>query len=274
MSLFSIDQEKCDRDGICVAVCPARIIQLNKTDPVPVPVESAEERCIICGHCVAVCPQGAFSHRDLSPEQCIPIIADRELGPEQAEQFLRSRRSTRSYKNQPVERSKLEKLIQVACCAPSAVNQQPWRWLVIEDSSELRRLIEFVIEWMRGIVKENPQEAEERGFLRILDSWENGEERICRGAPHVIIAHSHEDWLWGLQDCTLAMEYVELFAPSIGLGTCWAGYFYSAINQYPPLYDALSLPSGHLVHGVMMVGYPRYKYKRLPQRNTPKVTWR
>ena len=274
MSLFFVDEEKCDRDGICVAECPARIIELNKTDPVPVPVELAEERCINCGHCVAVCPQGAFSHRDLSPDQCMPIKEEWELGPEQAEQFLRSRRSIRSYKNQSVERSKLEKLIHIASCAPSAANQQPWRWLVIEDSSELRRLIGFIIEWMRGVLKENPQEAEDRGFLRILNAWENGEERICRGAPHIIIAHSHEDWPWGLQDCTLAMEYIELLAPSLGLGTCWGGYFYSAINQYPPLYQALSLPSGHLVHGVMMVGYPIYKYKRLPQRNEPKVIWR
>lgn len=274
MVLFSVNPEKCDRDGICVSECPARIIELNKTDPVPVPVEFAEERCIKCGHCVAVCPKGAFSHRDLSSDQFLPIDPKWELGAKQTEQFLRSRRSIRSYKNKSVERNKLEQLIHIACCAPSAANEQPWRWLVIEDSSKLRPLIGLVIEWMRGVQQENPQEAEDRGLTRIITAWENGEERICRGAPHIIIAHSHEDWPWGLQDCTLAMEYIELFAPSLGLGTCWGGYFYSAINQYPPLYEALSLPSGNLVRGVMMVGYPRYKYQLLPQRNEPMVTWR
>ena len=274
MALFSVDPEKCDKDGICISECPAKIIELNKTDPVPIPVEFAEERCIKCGHCVAVCPKGAFSHRDLSSDE-FPLIERKwESDPRQTELFLRSRRSIRSYKNQSVERSKLEQLIRIACCAPSAANEQPWRWLVIEDSSELRPLIGLVIEWMRGVQQENPQEAEDRGLTRIITAWENGEERICRGAPHIIIAHSHEDWPWGLQDCTLAMEYIELFAPSLGLGTCWGGYFYSAINQYPPLYEALSLPSGNLVRGVMMVGYPIYKYQRLPKRNEPEVTWR
>lgn len=274
MSLFTIDREKCARDGICVSECPARIIELKEADTVPVPAELAGERCIKCGHCVAVCPQGAFSHRDLSIDQCIPIKPEWESGSGQAEQFLRTRRSIRSYKKKPVEKNKLEQLINIACCAPSAANQQPWHWLVIQDSSELRRLIEMIIKWMQSVKRENPQEAEERGFSRIINDWENGEERICRGAPHIIIAHTHKDWAWGLQDCTLAMEYIELLAPSLGLGTCWGGYFYSAINQYRPLFEALSLPAGHLVHGVLMVGYPRYKYKRLPRRNEPRVAWK
>jgi len=166
MSLFKIDEEKCKRDGICVSECPARIIEISEPNKIPVPTESAEERCINCGHCVAVCPVGAFSHRDLSPEQCPPIKDELSSSPAMAEQFLRSRRSIRSFKSKPVEREKLEQLLEIACCAPSAANKQPWHWLVIEDTTELRRLIDFILEWMRGEMRENPLEAP--GVFRIV----------------------------------------------------------------------------------------------------------
>jgi ferredoxin len=62
MSLFTIDPEKCNRCGMCVLECPARIITAREPKSVPVLVEGGEERCIICGHCVAVCAPGAFAH--------------------------------------------------------------------------------------------------------------------------------------------------------------------------------------------------------------------
>jgi len=65
-----------------------------------------------------------------------------------------------------------------------------------------------------------------------------------------------------------------LAAPSLGLGTCWAGYFTAAANFYPPLQEALALPQGHLPYGAAMVGYPKYGYQRMPPRNKPEITWR
>ena len=116
--------------------------------------------------------------------------------------------------------------------------------------------------------------AESVGFIRVVKAWESGEERICRGALHVIIAHGDETWAFGAEDCALALDYLELFAPTLGLGTCWGGYLYTAINQYPPLFETLGLPADHHVYGAMMVGYPKFKYQRLPRRNPPRVTWR
>jgi ferredoxin len=64
MTLFTIDHEKCDKDGICALECPAHIIEM--TYNVPVPSDDAEEICIRCGHCVAVCPRAAFTLKFLS----------------------------------------------------------------------------------------------------------------------------------------------------------------------------------------------------------------
>ena len=67
MTLFTIDPEKCKRDGICVNECPARIIVQADKDSVPSLVEGGEALCINCGHCVAVCPHEAFSLKTMGP---------------------------------------------------------------------------------------------------------------------------------------------------------------------------------------------------------------
>lgn len=272
--LFFVDPEKCNRDGICAAECPTRIIELPSTDDCPRPIPDADQYCLACGHCVAVCPQGALRLNWLAPGDCPPVRREIGITTEQAEQFLRSRRSIRTFKEQPVEREKLQKLIEIAGYAPSAKNLQPWHWLVVEDTGEVRRLAGMVIDWMRDVIEENREMVESRGFVRVVAAWDRGDERICRGAPHVIIAHGDKTWAYGVEDCTLALEYLELFAPSLGLGTCWGGFLYSTVNQYPPLFETLGLPADHRAYGAMMVGYPKFKYQRLPRRNPPRVTWR
>jgi ferredoxin len=77
VELFTVNQETCNQDGICAAVCPAGIIEI-KNGSYPIPVSYADELCIRCGHCVAVCPTASLSHKDIPLEGCMPIA--KELG--------------------------------------------------------------------------------------------------------------------------------------------------------------------------------------------------
>jgi len=90
---------------------------------------------------------------------------------------------------------------------------------------------------MRTIIRDNPEEAEERGIIRVVTSWDEGYERICRGAPHIIVAHGDKDWGFGAEDCALAISLLDLYAANLGLGACWGGYFYKAVNDHPPCPD-------------------------------------
>ena len=74
--------------------------------------------------------------------------------------------------------------------------------------------------------------------------------------------------------CTLAVSYVDLMAQSMGLGTCWAGFFNAAANLWPPMNEALGLPEGHASFGAMMIGYPAFTYARIPLRKEARITWR
>ena len=171
-------------------------------------------------------------------------------------------------------RSQLEKLLEIACAAPSAKNEQPWHWTVVADPADVRRFAHMIVEWMRILVRDNPGEESLISFVRAVASWDEGYDRICRGAPHIIIAHAEKTWGFGAEDCALALSLLDLYGTSIGLGTCWAGYFYHAINSHPPLFNALGLPPDHRAFGAMMVGYPKFIYPRIPVRNRPRVTWK
>ena len=274
MSLFEVDPSRCKRDGICVEECPLRIIEIREPEELPSLVEGGEELCINCGHCVAVCPHGAFRLETMKPEDC--TLMQRELlpNPEQVRHFLQSRRSIRQYEESPVQREVLAKLIDIARYAPSGHNAQPVHWLVIEDTREAKRLALMVVDWMRYMIETKPTLALPMRFDRLVESWERGEDQILRGAPHVIVAHGMRDMGLNRTACTIALTYLELAAYSLGLGACWAGYFNTAATSYPQMIEALQLPEGHQCFGAMMIGYPKYEFRRIPLRKEAPVVWR
>jgi nitroreductase/NAD-dependent dihydropyrimidine dehydrogenase PreA subunit len=274
MSLLQIDFERCHRDGICADVCPALIISLNGDEGYPAVVEGGEERCIRCGHCVAVCPHGALSHAAMASEDCPAIEKEQMPDADQVALFLRARRSIRRYRKEPLDRETLARLIHVARFAPSGHNFQPVRWLVVQAPEEVQRLAGMVADWMRHLMDEKSPMVAAMHLDLVVDAWDKGHDRICRSAPHLIVAHAAKANPMAPAAATIALSYLELAAASMGLGACWAGYFNLAANLWAPLKDALGLPEGHIPFGAMLVGRPKYRYQRLPLRKEPQILWR
>jgi nitroreductase/NAD-dependent dihydropyrimidine dehydrogenase PreA subunit len=273
MDLIKVDPSLCRIDNICVAECPPKIIVATGKSPYPFIPEELEALCIDCGHCVAVCPYEALTHQNIPLEDCKPLEDDLKISEAQAVQFLTSRRSIRTYQRRSVEREKLLKLLEIANLAPNANNVQPVKWKVIENTDEVKRLTQMVIEWMQFMIKNNPVIANRYHMDRIVEHHEKGIDRVSRGAPHLIIAYHKKDVVPLDRDCTIAISYLELAAYGLGLGACWAGFFNTAASMYPPLIDALALPKDHQIAGSLLIGYPRYKYYRIPTRKPLKVDW-
>lgn len=271
MELFTIDKAKCDKDGICAIECPAHIIEMTSEGPVP--ATGAQESCIQCGHCVAVCPKGAFRLATLLPDQCLPIQRDLNLSADQAEQFLRSRRSIRRYKEKTVPADLFEKALQIACCAPTGSNKQPVQWLVVNKRQDVIKIGAHVIDWMRYVVKTLPEVAQTLNMDALITQWDAGLDRICRDAPQLVFSFCADEFGSGAADCHTAMAYLELALPGFGLGSCWAGYVNYAVGQWPALKKELNLPENHTCHGTLMVGYPKFKYARAPKRNAPVIRY-
>ncbi len=273
MDVMTIDPQTCNQDGLCAAVCPLGLIDFEKGS-IPVAIEKADELCIRCGHCVAVCPSGSLNHRDMAVAYCAPIQKELLISSGQCAQFLKSRRSIRTYKQKPVSREVLENLLDVARYAPTGHNTQGVKWLVIADKSELHRLAGIVVDWMRFMLEKMPEMALGMHMDTTVEHWEQGDDVILRGAPTVVIAYGEQDNRMAPASCTIGLTYLELAATGMGLGCCWAGYFNAAASTFPQMKDALALPDGHQSFGAMMVGYPKLQYQRIPQRQSPNITWR
>lgn len=275
MATFLVDSDRCNFCGVCVEECSPRIIVMGKPGSLPRRIEGGDELCTKCGHCVAVCPVAAVSTDTAAPQQCEPV--DRSLlpTPEQVELFLKTRRSVRTYKDQTVPRKTLKRLVDIARYAPSGHNWQPVNWLVVENPEQTRRFGGMVVDWMRSIVESKPEIARSMRFDRIVANCDRGIDMILRGAPHVIVAHCDKQYgALGQSACIIATTYLELAAYGMGLGACWAGYFHVASNAYKPLTAALDLPENHQIHAALMIGYPKYRFHRIPPRNQPVISWR
>jgi len=273
LGIIEVNRETCRQDGVCAAVCPAGLIDFQKGG-YPKPVPEAEEICILCGHCVAACPTGSLTHRLMSSEKCIPLQDRLKLTHEQCEQFFKSRRSIRAFKKTPVKQKDIERLIDIARYAPTGHNSECVEWLVLAERDELQRLAGITIDWMRWMIKETPELAKERHLDLVLKRWEGGTDTILRDAPVVILAHAEKDIRLAATGCLIALSHLELAAAGMGMGCCWAGFFFEAATTFTPMMEALSFPDGHDCYGAMMVGYPKYSYHRIPLRKNPRITWR
>lgn len=274
MSLFNIDQKKCKQDGICAAVCPAQIIVQSDKKSFPSLLEHGEEFCVNCGHCVAVCPYGAITLATMSLADCPPIQKNLVPDADAIKQFLQTRRSVRRYKAKIVPRKLLQELIDTARYAHTGSNVQEVQWTVFQNPEDVHRLAQMVCDFAKIMLPVVTDEALVRRFRRIIEAWDNGIDRILRGAPHLIVVHGPADASFPAADCAIALTYLELYAYARGLGTCWAGYFTAASNMHEPIMKTLDLPAGHKCYGAVMLGYPRYEYHRIPKRNDPLIAWR
>ncbi|MFH1061864.1 MAG: nitroreductase family protein [Candidatus Omnitrophota bacterium] len=274
MSLINVDKHKCKADGICVKVCPIEILKMDADKRIPAAIENAEEICINCGHCVCVCPYGALSLNTMPVIELKQLPADWRIQEDKLEVFLKGRRSIRQYENTLVSKKKLEKLIDIARYAPTGINKQPVRWTVVYEKEQTHKLAELVVEWMRQLVQAKSPLAESLRMDLTVSMWQQGKDRICRDAPHLILGHALKDDMLAPQAATIAFAYLELSAVSMGLGACWAGYVNMAVNASETVRKFLGLSSRSACFGAMLIGFAQYEYKRIPLRNNPHIKWR
>lgn len=268
------DLSKCNNCGICFAICPVRIIYKDEKTGSPFVSETNIGTCIKCGHCEAVCPQNAIQ---VNFEKLLRVPdqdGTEKLTPKQIKAYFFGRRSIRAYKPDPVDREIFKEMLDIVRYAPSGVNRQPVKWIVVQDQKTVNQMANAVVNWMRDAVEKKSPFAGQLNFARLIKSWDKGNDPICRNAPHLIIACGQKEDRMAPGDATIALSHLELVAPAFGLGACWAGYFAIASSGSQELKNLAELPQDQVVVGALMMGYPKYKYARLPKRNEAHVVWK
>jgi nitroreductase/NAD-dependent dihydropyrimidine dehydrogenase PreA subunit len=258
MITIKVDKNTCSGDGKCIEVCPIKILRMNEKERVPEFIPGGGDICINCGHCFAFCPAGSIKLPTMSVEDSLSFTLAKLPSAEQVELFLKGRRSIRVYKDKPVEKESVEKLLDIARYASSGINRQPVSWVVVLGKDKVRDLTAGVVEWMDGLLKTKSPLAESLRFSRLVESWGNGQDMISRNAPCVAIAYGLKDDPIVPQSCTIAAEYLELAAFGFGFGACWAGYVCMAVNMSEDVRRSVGLPNRTSAGAAMMIGHPKY----------------
>jgi nitroreductase/NAD-dependent dihydropyrimidine dehydrogenase PreA subunit len=270
-TIIKVDERLCITCGACIRACPGGLITKAEF---PVPIEDSWDQCIDCGHCVSVCPTGAMHQRTMGPDDCQPI--DIHLIPkwDRVRQYLISRRSIRNYIRRPVEQEKVLELLDVARYAPNGANRQVIRWLVVNDAVEVHRIAELTVEWMKAVEQAKPELYEEARLELFVKPWDDGKDRVARGAPCIVQAWAPKDERTAAPAAMIAIAQMQVAAPGLGLGTSFTGSINTAAQSYPPLIEALGIPDGYMAYGTFLLGYPTETYHRIPVRKPLDVTWR
>lgn len=272
MDFIQVDKEKCIQCGICINVCRG-VLGMGTHGP-----EVKKQECIACGHCVAACPNDALDNLNSQLKDQVLLKEVQKLDADSVANFLRSRRSIRSYKKIAVPRAEISKLLDIARFAPSACNSQGVAYRVLDNPDTLRKITAATITWAEEKFNNDlsPYSTLASSIISQINNYrKKGEDVVLRSAPCLVVATTDKNMLpMGKDNTRFSLAYAQLFAPTIELGTCWAGFFEMCANDnYLPLLSILNLPENMSVTGGLMVGYPKYAYKRLVDRDPLQVTW-
>jgi len=275
MPTISIDRDKCNHCGSCVALCNSGNVYAQKNDTVQV---VNIENCWFCGHCVAVCPTDAIDHSQFLLDDCHLIEEAILPSLENMVEAFRERRSTRIYKGKPVSRETVQALIEIAEYVPSADNAQPVDWLVFDDSDLIEELSQQTVNVFEEKLNQDRKNMSAivediQDFERIRHQKSQGLDPIFFKAPVLLIAHVPVEDSFGRDDATYAAYNLILAAQRMGLGSCLIGYFIYALENSNQLRKYLGLSDNRRVEVALVIGYPKYQFKRTIPRRSIEIIW-
>lgn len=263
--MFKIDEEKCIHCGMCIKDCSANALSFNE-NKIP---EINEYACFKCQHCLAVCPTGALSILEKYPENSDEIMLQDS---EKVLNLIKSRRSIRHYKQENLDREKLEKLKNMLNWVPTGCNNHRLHFSFIDDIDVMNDFRCYVNGIITNALTKTPVKAILGKFGRYKKTFLNGADIVFRGAPHLIVAATPVDAPCYEIDPTIALSYFELYAQSMGVGTCWCGLGEYCLKVIPELSEYLKIPQNYKASYMMLFGEPDVKYSRTVQPEQVSVT--
>jgi nitroreductase/NAD-dependent dihydropyrimidine dehydrogenase PreA subunit len=326
---FVLDEEKCTGCKRCENSCPIQLLVVK--DKICRPNERYDHfRCIACQNCMAVCPENAItiegnyrvdegfwknSHL-FNGETTLPPFQPKEMdlepvvNPErltETEKIILNRRSIRLYEKKQVPKEMIERLIEAARFAPSAGNNQPWKFIVIQNREVIdeidRKCKEFFSKamyatiprpWMKKITpgdKKARQKLWQKAFIRLwvrLRGAGEMDQRALGGinaivsdpdyhtffrAPTLIILLADERGIGSYElDTGIAGQNMVLAAHSMGLGTCYVSLI-TGLLGFPEYRKELGIEPPFKIVTSLSIGYPQKRIDNTVKREQPRVKW-
>jgi nitroreductase len=166
-------------------------------------------------------------------------------------ELIYKRESVRGYIERPVEREKIEKIIEAGRVSPSACNAQPWKFVVVDDKELVqemgKKLYDPLVSGINKFATTSP------AFIVVV-----GEKRNLTSKIGEVVKKQDFTSI----DIGIACENICLAAASLELGTCMMGWF-----KEKGIKKILKIPSNKKIHLVISLGYfenkePRKKIRK------------
>jgi len=300
------DPALCDGCGLCAKICPRKLWEIRDDELAHF---NPERGCTSCHNCTVVCESKAITAAQryhvadgfFRTETPLPLAQmpaeprNAEGGPDQfneVERVVLERRSVRNFKTDPVPETLIRRVLEAGRFAPSGVNCQPWRFMVIIDRAMLDEFAKAIRDEMKKLqaAYRNDQalpmlaQMVESGsgpgpglfdprFVGTISNVVEGFLPVFLGAPALILILVDERAPSGLfTNAGIAGQNMCLVANSLGLGACWSGLSYF-INLIPELKNRIKLEHPWKVGFGMAIGCPAFQQNGMVPRDKRPVAW-
>lgn len=203
-----------------------------------------------------------------------PTLVEEPRGTTGLIDLIYKRHAVRAYKPDAIDEPRLRALLDAAVHAPTAMHQEPWQFIVVQDRALLKRLSDRAKEIARanaahhGTLLKPHVAAGDKIFAPLADPDFN--IFYDAGTLVVICAKPTNDFVTA--DCWLAAENFMLSACADGLGTCCIGFAVPVLNA-PETKAELGIPADVRAFAPMIVGVPRGEVRPVPRKPPVVLRW-
>ena len=172
--------------------------------------------------------------------------------------IIYQRRAVRKYKDLPLAKETIEKLIEAGKMAPSAMNKQAWKFYVLTDKEMIKSFSKEIIHIAAKGIKEMPLKDVAKATLSffhfsVIKDILLNHDHVFYDAPVVILITEPKDNEWGDLDAGMCAQNIMLSAKAIGLDTCPVGF--GKFIMQTSNYSQLGIPAADEVKLAIVVGY-------------------
>lgn len=288
----TINLETCNQCSLCIAVCPYKIFKKDASGQIVINSEMTDF-CIKCGHCMGICKSESVIIEGLSYKKNFFELQETDIDSDSFVNFLENRRSIRNFKDKEVPKEILQKIIDATSFAPYGVSPKDLMITVVQNKEIAEKALLLMSNFYDDLVKwiKNPisrymikRRLNQETFNSITNhivpaantghyNTKSGNDNISRNAPVIMIFHANEGAEEHTHNAIICVTYAMLAAHSFGLGTTIIGLIPPAINKVREIKDIFQIPEENEAVMSLILGYPKYKYKRTIKRERRNISW-
>lgn len=237
-NLFQVDTAKCIRCGACVKDCAFGALAKGENG---LPVVKQPQNCMLCQHCFAICPNGAVSFDGIKAEDALDVASADIPSAQQMENWMKTRRSMRSFKDEDVDGALIEKILKILANSPTGCNARGLTFNCFPNREAMKKFRKAFIEVLENY--HNGTKLLPRFLAEPAIKLRNGKGDIFfRGATGMLIVscdETKEGVVTPLEDAVIACANFEHLANANGISTCWCGFLKIVQNEVPELLEKI-----------------------------------